>query len=342
MNTATAPRVAVRMLGGTIAMAAPEPGSAAEPVEDVHGLVDAIPELRRRASVDISVLRRLPSASLKIVDVLRLTTDLAEACRAGARGVVATLGTDTMEEVAFLLDRLWTRDEPVVLTGAMRTADAAGADGPANLLAAVTVSADPASAGRGALVVMNDEVHRAEAVRKMHTTNPAAFGSPGAGPVGHVAEGAVHFFAQASRRAALRVDVGADPGTLPSVALLKLGLGAETSLLEYAVSSCDALVVEAFGVGHVPSWWVDPLTEAARAIPVVLASRIGTGPVLRHTYGFPGSEQQLLSAGLLSAGRLDGLKARLLMTLALLAADDPAEATALFEAQTACTEEAQA
>lgn len=76
-------------------------------------------------------------------------------------------------------------------------------------------------------------------------------------------------------------------------------------------------MIEALGGGHVPSILVEPLAALAREMPVVLASRTRGGEVLRRTYGYPGSETDLLNRGLISAGSLDGLKARLLLSLLL-------------------------
>lgn len=317
------PRVSVRSLGGTVAMTSARPGPAgAVPTVDAAGLVHAVPRLAEVAAIDAASLCATPSASLDLRELMSYPRLLESACRDGSDGVVVTTGTDTMEEVAYLFDLLWGRPEPLVLTGAMRTADSPGADGPANLLAAVTVAAALPARGRGCLVVMNDEVHSAETVRKLHTTSTAAFASPASGPVGRVHEGTALLRTPPVRREVLDVDLARQ---LPRVALVRVGLGDDTAMLDHAVQTYDGVVVEAMGGGHVPAWWAEPLLAAARRVPVMLASRTGCGPLLERTYGFTGSERQLLDGGVLSAGALDGLKARILLTVALMSTGDACE-----------------
>ena len=103
-------------------------------------------------------------------------------------GIVITHGTDTLEETAYLLQRLLAPAKPVVLTCAMRPATALAPDGPQNLADALVVAAEPGA--RGVLAVCSGRIHSALEVRKVHHYRLDAFDSGDAGPLGLVEQGA--------------------------------------------------------------------------------------------------------------------------------------------------------
>lgn len=323
------PHVVLLSLGGTIAT-----------VPGPHGLVPAltgadlarsVPQLAQLARVEAVSFRQLPGASLVLADVVALAAEIARRVAAGAAGVVVTQGTDTLEETAFALDVLLEPRVPVVVTGAMRPPSTPGSDAPANLLAAVAAAADPRVAELGVVVVMADELHAARTVRKLHTTSPAAFGSPLSGPLGLLTEGEVVLVSRPFSRAPT---VGTDSVVEdPAVAWLTVGLGDDGRLVRLlAGEGFHGAVIEATGGGHLPARMADEVGALAGRMPVVLAARGRTGRVLTRTYGFPGSETHLLGSGLVPAGTLDAGKARILLALLLRDGASRDEIAAAFAA----------
>lgn len=326
------PEVAVGSLGGTITMTAHGPDGVT-PTLRARDLVAAVPALEHVATITAETLATLPGASLTPDDVLGALRWGREAVDAGAAGVVLVQGTDTIEETSYLLDLHWDRDQPLVVSGAMRAPGTAGADGPANLLAAVTVAADPGCRGLGVLVVLNDEVHAAARVRKGHATAPGAFVSPGFGPVAALVEGRPVIGNPVPRGAALPLPVA---GVEVRVALLEACIGEGGTLLRLVHrEGYDAVVVAGFGVGHVPFDLADAVGEctdpAGRPVPVVLATSTGAGTTLRRTYGFPGSETDLLARGAIAAGWLGPRKARILLRQLVAAGASLATVREAFE-----------
>lgn len=299
--------ITVLGMGGTISTAPSadgrQPGRGV--AELIRGLGADVPG-RRVAARDVVTMH---GSAVGPVQVWELAQAIREEVRHGAAGVVVTHGTDTLEETAYGLSLLLNHDVPVVLTGAMRGIDVLGSDGPANLTAALVTAADPRIAAFGPVVVFQDEVHSAQWVSKIHTSRVAPFASPSAGPVAHIAEGRVHLV---SAPPASRDPLPLSARPSARVELIWAVSGGDGVLVDLLTHIADGIVVAGTGGGHVSPDLADSLLAyVAGGRPAVLASRCGSGPLLRDTYGGPGSERRLLSGGLVEAGQLSPLKARL-------------------------------
>ncbi len=320
------PAVHVLSLGGTIGMASTAHG--AEPLLLGSELVAGVPGLADHAAVTVETARQLPGASLSFDDLLDTAERARLAVTNGARGVAITQGTDTLEETCVVLDLVWDRPEPLVVTGAMRPPHVPGADGPANLTAAVVVAGAARARERGCLAVFGDEVHAARHVAKTHSSRLSAFASPTNGPVGLVTENRPYFWAPPTPRPA---PLHRPDGRQPWVPLVTAVLGATGADVESAVRhGADGMVLAAMGGGHVPARMLPALATAVQRMPVAVASRTGSGPLLRHTYAFAGAERDLHELGVLDAGDLNPVKARALLVMALWAGPDREQAEAAF------------
>jgi L-asparaginase len=334
MGSPGKPRVAVFTLGGTIAMQA-APGQGVAPALSASDLLAAVPGLED-SGVELTIqdVANKPGASLSFGDVFDLADVASAALGAGLAGVVVIQGTDTIEETAYLLDLLVAADAPVVVTGAMRNPSLAAPDGPANILAAIRVAASSCARGLGCVVVMNDQIHAARWVTKAHTASPAAFISPGFGPLGQIAEGQVYVPVRLRDRSPL---FSPAPRRQVRAGLVTITLGDDGVVIDALAGHVEGLVVAALGAGHVPADTVTSLAKLAGRMPVVLASRTGAGPVHQRTYGFPGSETDLLARGLISAGYLAPLKARLLLHLLIATGADSTQIRQTFAAVSGAT-----
>ena len=311
--------------GGTIAMRG-EAGGPATPDLDADALVAAVPALAAHPGLQARTVDTRPGAQLDADGALAVARAAADEAGRG-RGVVVTHGTDTLEETAFLCDLIYGGEEPVVFTGAIRPASNDGADGPANLLDAVAAAGSGAAAGLGVLVAFGGELHAARSARKTDSTGPAAFSSPGAGPLGYAGEGRVRIDRRVERRAPLALERLGGP-----VHVATAGLGTDGALLDAAIAAgARGLVVVALGAGHLPPPMLHALERAAALVPVVATVRPERGAIMHATYGFEGAEGDLRASGTACAAALSPAAARIKLMACLGAGLDRGAIAAAFE-----------
>jgi len=340
--------VVVLGTGGTIA------GEAASATDNVgyasaqRGVVELLAAVPALACVDAEAeqVAQVDSSDMRP----SIWSALARRCaahlaRQDVAGVVVTHGTDTLEETAWLLHRVLggvgstraygddAKRKPVVLTAAMRPATSLQADGPQNLLDAVTLAADPGACG--VLVALAGQVWSGAEVRKVHTWRLEAFAAGDAGPLALVREG---------RIVPLRAwPTDAIPGALapwppvpgpdglpdadeawPWVEIVASHAGAGPRAIDaLCAAGVHGLVVACTGNGSVHEA-VEPSLRAALAAgrPVLRATRCAAGGIIEAVTGVEarpaGGEDGDDRARLPSALGLTPAQARVELSLRLL------------------------
>ncbi len=327
------PRIALVGTGGTIAGAGrpSDAGASAayqSAVVSTSDLLAGVPGLAALARLQAEQLFQIDSADFTDTRLLQLARRVAELCaRDDVDGVVVAHGTDTMEESAYFLHLTVRSGKPIVLTGSMRPGTALAADGPANLLHAVAVAAHPSSSGRGVLVVMNEQIHSARDVAKVHSMRLDAFASPH-GALGLVVEGAPRWYRAVTRPHTLQSEFDlATIETLPLVGLVTSHGNMRREIFDaWVAAGARAIVHAGFGGGTVPEYLKPVFTElCARGTHIVRCSRVGAGPVIRNA-SFDDD-----ACGSVVADDQNPPRARLLAALALTRTQEASGLQAVFE-----------
>ncbi len=319
-----APKIVVLGTGGTIAGTAGSPADALGYTAAQLGIGQLLSSLPALAGepIDSEQVAQVDSKDMSHAIwqalALRVAHHLA---RPEVAGIVITHGTDTLEETAYFLHCVLAPAKPVVLTGAMRPATYAQADGPQNLLDAMAVARDPAATG--VLVVLAATVHGARQVRKVHPHRLDAFSSGDGGPLGVVENGR---FKPAPGRTGSSALVSDAVGASSPIGIALTGPVADWPRVEIVVShvgghgaivralcadGVDGLVVAATGNGTLHRDLEAALLVAqSQGIAVLRSLRCGDGPLL-----------PVASDRLPDADGLSPVKARIELMLELMARD---------------------
>ncbi|HEY8198486.1 MAG TPA: asparaginase [Candidatus Limnocylindrales bacterium] len=322
-------RVAVVFTGGTIAMQRDPEAGGAVPTLSGAAILERTAGLEAIATVEAVDWGLVPASHLSFAQLLDLAATVrALLARPDVAGAVVVQGTDVIDETGFALDLLVPGAKPIVVTGAMRTADDDGYDGPTNLRDAVRLAAAPEARHQGAVIILGGTVLAGDDAIKVHTSAYAAFESANEGPLGSVADGRVRLTRRRARRRFLpRIPESA----VEPIDLVTHVVGQDGRPLRLALADgARGIVVAATGAGNTHPDLLAAAQEAmAAGIPVVLTTRTPHGRATA-TYSFPGGGARWLAAGAIPAGPLGGPKARIALALGLGAGLDVAGLRDLF------------
>jgi L-asparaginase len=287
-----ASKVVILGSGGTIA------GTAASATDAVGyraaqlGVAQLLAVVPGLAGLDLEAeqVAQIDSKDMDVATWQRLAARSAHhLARGEVDGVVITHGTDTLE-----------------LTAAMRPATHVQADGPRNLLDAVTLARDARAAG--VLVTLDGRVWAGAEVRKVHSQRLDAFGAGDAGPLAAIEDDAVRWQREAPRGEALGLDrIARDAAQWPRVEIVTSHAGADGRLVDAVVAQgVHGLVVAGTGNGTLHHALEAALLRAqAAGVRVRRSTRCAAGPVIGD-------------GALPSAGALSPVQARIELMLELL------------------------
>ncbi|HDC6614375.1 TPA: asparaginase [Staphylococcus aureus] len=312
--------------GGTISMSQDQSNKVV--TNDINPFSMHQDVINQYAQIDELNPFNVPSPHMTIQHVKQLKDIILEAVtNKYYDGFVITHGTDTLEETAFLLDLILGIEQPVVITGAMRSSNEIGSDGLYNYISAIRVASDEKARHKGVMVVFNDEIHTARNVTKTHTSNTNTFQSPNHGPLGVLTKDRVQFHHMPYRQQALE-----NVNDKLNVPLVKAYMGMPGDIFSfYSREGIDGMVIEALGQGNIPPSALEGIQQLVSLnIPIVLVSRSFNG-IVSPTYAYDGGGYQLAQQGFIFSNGLNGPKARLKLLVALSNNLDKAEIKSYFE-----------
>jgi len=322
--------IVVLATGGTIAGAGATAANSATyqaakvPVEK---LIAGVPELADIANVRGEQVFQIASESFTNEKLITLGKRVAALAKdPGVDGIVITHGTDTLEETSFFLTLVVHTDKPIVVVGSMRPGTAMSADGTLNLYDAVAVAADKSSRGKGALIVMNDDILSGRDSGKRINIKTNAFGSQW-GALGSVVEGKTYWFRAPVKRHTMGSEFDIEKiDSLPMVSIVYGSGEMGTAMAEAAgKAGAKAIIHAGTGNGSVPNYEVDTLKALrAQGMQIIRSARVPDGFVLRN------SEQPDDKYDWVVAHDLNPQKAKILAALALTQTSSTKELQRIF------------
>ncbi len=232
--------------GGTIASQASEDGLT--PMISSEELLSYVPKAREFCTIDAIQPLNIDSTNIQPEYWLTISQAIKENY-ADYDGFVISHGTDTMAYSAAALSYLIQNSpKPIILTGAQKPIDEDGTDARTNLFDSLLYACQPGA--HGVCLVFNGNVIAGTRARKVRSKSFNAFDSINFPVLATIHDGRVIQYIN-------ETNVGSYPAfydhICPRVFLLKLVPGVSPEILSTIAEQYDAIIIESYGVGGIPS-----------------------------------------------------------------------------------------
>lgn len=320
------PKISVMLLGGTIVCSYDAQKKQATPNYGLSDLIERIPAIREKYELVEEEVLNIPGTQLTLKDGLklseRLKTILAEPEIAGA---VVIQGTDTLEEIAYLVSLVLDTQKPVVFTGSMKSYHEFYSDAEGNISGAIQTAGDPDAYGRGVMVYMNQLLFSAADVEKFHSNRVDAFQSF-YGPIGSIENETVRFWRSPGRDRTFSID-----HIEQGIPIIKSYAGMDDCLIRAAIAEgCRGIVIEGLGSGNVQPAIMSGIRQALEGrIPVLITTRCLNGATF-GVYDYEGGGADLEACGAIFSHGLSSPKARIRLAVLLSAGIRPEQLNSYF------------
>jgi len=306
------PAIHILHTGGTIASKVDYSTGAVVSRTSPDEILSSIPELLELANITTKTVFQMFSEDLEPVHWTLLSQEIANSIKAGAKGVIVGIGTDTLEYAASAMAfALRNCPIPVLFVGSQRSSDRPSSDASMNLLCAAQYMINSEFKGVGVCLhdKMDDDkclIVPAHHVKKMHTSRRDTFRPVNQRPIARVnMKGEVE---EVSKFVDGEGEFELKEKFSNNVALVKVYPGFRAEELEN-YSRYDGLVVEGYAFGQLP---INEHDEHTKHHPKLLeqvkklASKIPVLVVSQRPYGVVHMTVYSTSRHLLEAGVVEG------------------------------------
>jgi glutamyl-tRNA(Gln) amidotransferase subunit D len=264
-------KISILHLGGTIASFYDKSKGGVSAKYTAKDILNLYPEIKKIADIDSRLIRNMWSQDMRFSHYNIVAKEVQKEIKKGAEGIIITHGTDTMHytssALSFILENL---SIPIILTGAQRSSDRGGSDAKLNLICAcqfiaqtefqeVAICMHESTSDDSCLILPGTKT------RKIHSTRRDAFKPINAKPIARVtSKGNVGFIDKNLKK---------HEGKLKLMLLneeLKIGiLKSHPNMLAEEINfykDYDGLIIEATGLGNLPTSKIDEETKESEKI----------------------------------------------------------------------------